>query len=64
MPATKTKAREVVLLACPDPSCQKVSKVDATAYQGTKGKAYCSGPIGEGHRRMRCVAVTFREVER
>lgn len=60
--ATKPKPREVVLLCCPDPSCRKVSRIDATAFHGTKGKSYCSGPIGEGHKRARCVATIFREV--
>lgn len=60
--STQTKPREVVLLCCPDPSCKRVSRIDATAYHGSKGRAYCTGPIGDGHRRVKCVPVTFREV--
>lgn len=60
--ATATQAREITLLACPDPSCQRVSRVDATAFHGSKGRAWCSGPIGDGHRKVKCVPVKFREV--
>lgn len=60
--ATKSKPREISLLCCPDPSCRKVSRIDATAFHSSKGRAYCTGPIGDGHRRVKCVPTTFVEV--
>lgn len=60
--ATKPKPREVVLLTCPDPTCRRVSRVDATAFHGTKGKSWGSGPIDAGHKKRKCEPVVFREV--
>jgi hypothetical protein len=58
---TATKPLEISLLVCPE--CRKPSKVDAVAFHSSKGaKSFCSGPIGDGHKRRRCVPVTFREV--
>jgi hypothetical protein len=59
-PTTATKPLEVDLLICP--KCRKPSRIDATAFRGTKGAAYCMGPISDGHRKVRCVPVRFVEV--
>lgn len=61
MRTTSTKPREVKLLACPDPSCRRVSRIDASAFHDSKGRAWCSGPIGDGHRKVKCVPVRFVE---
>lgn len=58
--ATKQKPLEVQLLICPE--CRKPSRIDATAFREAKGNAFCTGPIGDGHRRVRCVPTRFREV--
>ena len=60
MTATQPELLEVTLLICPE--CRRPSCINATAYRGTKGKAYCHGPIGEGHRTVKCTPVLFREV--
>jgi phage/plasmid primase-like uncharacterized protein len=60
MPATVTKPLEVQILICP--VCRKPSRIDGVAFKGTKGRAYCTGPIGDGHRRVKCVPTRFREV--
>jgi hypothetical protein len=60
MPATATRPLKVTLLVCP--TCRKPSRVDATAFREAKGAAYCTGPVGDGHRRVKCDAVRFQEV--
>ncbi len=59
MPTT-TEPLEVDLLVCPE--CRKPKPINATAFHGSKGRAWCSGPIGGGHRKVKCVPMTFREV--
>jgi hypothetical protein len=59
-PTAATKPLEIQLLICP--TCRKPSRVDAAAFHGSKGRAWCSGPIGEGHRKVKCESVRFREV--
>lgn len=58
--ATAAKPLEVQILVCP--TCRKPSRIDAVAFKETKGGAYCKGPIGDGHRRIKCVPTRFREV--
>ena len=58
--ASQTRPLEIVLLVCP--TCRRPSKVDATAFKGTKGKAWCAGPIDARHRSVKCQPMKFKEV--
>jgi len=49
----------VVLPVCP--KCKRVGKIPAGHYGG---KEYCSGPLGEGHKKVRMVKRTFELVDR
>lgn len=60
MSATATKPLEIEIPVCP--KCRKPSRIDATAFKGTKGAAYCTGPIDEGHKKVRCEPTRFVEV--
>jgi hypothetical protein len=48
----------VVLPVCLE--CKRVGKIPAGYYGG---KEYCSGPMGEGHKKVRMVKRTFELVE-
>jgi hypothetical protein len=47
----------VVLPVCP--TCKRVGKIPAGYYGG---KEYCSGPMGDGHKKVRMVKRTFEMV--
>jgi hypothetical protein len=49
----------VVLPVCPVETCRRVGKIPAGYYGG---KEYCSGPMGNGHKKVRMVKRTFELV--
>jgi hypothetical protein len=61
MPTRTPKSSEtltVVLPVCP--KCRRVGKIPA-GYFG--GKEYCSGPMANGHKKVRMEKRTFELVE-
>jgi hypothetical protein len=53
-----TEGVEVVLPRCP--SCGRVGKIPIGHFGG---KEFCSGPMGEGHKKVRMKKAAFRLVE-
>lgn len=61
MPTATPKSSEtltVVLPVCP--ICRRAGKMPGDYYSG---KEYCSGPMGDGHKKVRMEKRTFRLVE-
>jgi hypothetical protein len=60
MPVAAPKSSEALTVDLPVcPTCQRVGKIPAGYYGG---KEYCSGPMGEGHKKVRMVKRTFELV--
>jgi hypothetical protein len=55
-----TEALTVDLPVCPIESCRRVGKIPFGHYGG---KEFCSGPMGNSHKKARMKKQTFRLVE-
>jgi hypothetical protein len=60
MSATATQPLTVTLPVCPVESCRRIGKIPIGHFGG---KEFCSGPIGEGHKKVRMKKATFQMVE-
>lgn len=63
MPTATPRASEtltVTLPVCPNEDCRRVGKIPADLF---RGKEYCVGLIGQGHKKVRMEKRTFELVE-